>query len=147
MKPIKTFRIGSCAFFDGMDGFEPKDVDELCIMDTFSFKGNSIQCRGLHGKDVFFFRNMSKDEFKKDVKASKLPMTVGKFLVPEFVDYLGFTIEDLKEFDEKFNELDEKHTYERVLYKSYIKNNGFFLTSSQREEAFKKYKESRYANN
>ena len=143
MKPIKTFRIGSCVFFGGMDGFEPKDVDELCIMDTFSFKGNSIQCRGLHGKDVFFFRNMSKDDFKKDVKNSKLPMVAGKFLVPEFVEYLGFTIEDLKEFSGKFDEIDEKHAYEKIIYEYYIENNGFFLTAGQKEKAFKKYKETR----
>ena len=70
-------------------------------------------------------------------------MVAGKFLVPEFVEYLGFTIEDLKEFSGKFDEIDEKHAYEKIIYESYIENNGFFLTAGQKEKAFKKYKETR----
>ena len=143
MKPIKTFRIGSRVFFEGMEGFSPKDTDEMCIMDSFCFKSNSIHCNGLHGKDVFFFRNMTKEQFKEDVMKDKLPMAAGKFLVPEFVDYLGFTIEDLKEFEDKFNHIDDKHAYEKLIYDSYINNNGFFLTEQQRQEAYEKYKESK----
>lgn len=143
MKPIKTFRIGSRVFFEGIKDFESKDIDELCIMDTFPFKNNSIHCNGLHGKDVFFFRNMAKEDFKKDVMNCKLPMAAGKFLVPEFASYLGFTIEDLKEFEDKFNHIDDEHAYEKLIYDSYINNNGFFLTEQQRQEAYKKYKENK----
>lgn len=143
MKPIKTFRIGSRVFFDGIKDFESKDIDELCIMDTFPFEYNSIHCNGLHGKDVFFFRNMTKEDFKKDVMNCKVPMAAGKFLVPEFVEWLGFTIDDLKEFEDKFNNIDKKHSYEKLIYDFYIENNGFFLTDTQRKKAFKKYNEKR----
>ena len=70
-------------------------------------------------------------------------MRVGKFLVPEFAEYIGLTIDDLKKLDSMFEELDEKHQYEVLIYNSYIDNNGFFLTDEQRDEAYRVYKEAR----
>jgi len=143
MKPIKTFRIGSEAFFSGMPDFTPKDIDELCIIDEFTLKGNSIHARGLHGKDVFFFRNMSKEEYIADLRSSSLTMCIGKFLIPEFAEYIGFTIEDLKGLKDIINRIDEKHEYEKIIYDAYIENDAFTLTEEQRQKAFENYKEKR----
>ena len=65
---------------------------------------------------------------KVDTLNSKVPMRVGKFLNKEFNEYLGFTIDDLKVFNELFNELDKEHLYEKRIYEYYIENNKFELT-------------------
>ena len=143
MKPIKQFKIGSHAFFDGLPDYASKDYDELCILDEFHFKGNSVHANGLHGKDVFFFRNMNKEEFIADTRASVLPMVVGKFLVPEFVEWLGFTIEDLKGLSDIFDKLDKPHSYEKIIFNAYVENNGFYLTEEQRLAAYNEYKKNK----
>ena len=144
MTPIKTFIVGSSAFFKGLPGFNPKDLDELNIMDEFPLKGNS-----LHGhfgeKDVFFFRDMSKDEFIADTLEGELLMRAGKFLVPEFAKDLGMTIEDLKKLEPCFTSMDKNHTYEKVIYDSYLKNGDFYLTDEQRLAAYEEYNKSRLA--
>lgn len=142
MKPIKTFTIGSRVFFSGMKDYSPKDIDELNIMDEFNLKGNVLNAQ-INGKDVFFFRNMDKEGFIQDALESNVPMRVGKFLVPEFAEHLGLTIDDLRRLAPLFDSIDEKHEYERVIYESYLENKGFNLTDSQREKAYKVYKEKR----
>ena len=142
MKPIKTFIIGSRAFFDGIEEFIPKDNDELCIMDEFPIRSNTLNLH-IKGKDVFLCRNMNKEMFIKDALDCKIPMRIGRFLVPSFAEYIGLTIEDLQKLQSLIDNIDEKHTYERIIYDSYIKNNGFFLTEEQRNDAFKEYKNKR----
>lgn len=138
MKPIKTFIIGSRAFFTGMEGYIPKDNDELNIMDRFPFKGNVLNMK-MNGKDVFFFRNMNKEGFIKDTLECGVPMRVGKFLVPEFAAYLGMTIADLKRLSPVMKNIDEKHHYEKVIYDAYLENHAFCLNEKQRTEAYKEY--------
>ena len=70
-------------------------------------------------------------------------MVIGKFLVPEFCDAIGFTIEDLPKLEVLVTRLDEKHLYEKIIYDSYIENNAFVLTDRQRDQAYKSYLESR----
>ena len=143
MKPIKTFKIGSNVFFDKFEDFTPKDTDELCIMDCFPFQNtNSLHVKGLHGKDAFFYKNMSKQEFIQDTLNSDLPMVVGKFIIPEFNEYLNITIDDLKQLKPIFDKIDIKHEYEKIIYNSYIENNGFYLTNEQLNRAYEKYKET-----
>lgn len=142
MKPIKTFIIGSRVFFDGIEEFIPKDNDELCIMDEFPFRSNTANLH-IKGKDVFLCRNINKEEFIKDALDCNIPMRIGRFLVPSFAEYIGLTIEDLQKLQSLIDNIDEKHEYERIIYNSYIKNNGFFLTDEQRNEAFKEYKNKR----
>ena len=138
MKPIKTFIIGSRAFFTGMDGYVPKDYDELNIMDKFPFKGNVLNMK-MNGKDAFFFRDMDKEGFIKDTLECGIPMRIGKFLVPEFAEYLGMTIADLKRLSTVIENIDEKHRYEKVIYDAYLENNEFCLNEKQRAEAYKEY--------
>ena len=45
---MRTLNIGSSRFFSGMDGFELKDIDKLCIMDTFRIP----EARVLHFKKI-----------------------------------------------------------------------------------------------
>ena len=94
-------------------------------------------------EDVFLYRNINKDEFIKDALTSGVPMRAGKFLVPEFVEYIGFNIEDLKVLKPMFEQMDDKHKYETVIYDSYIENNSFTLTDAQRDRAYEEYKKTR----
>ena len=144
MKPIKIFNIGSSCFFkDYFPDYVEKDRDELQIMDTFfPSKTNVLNLKD--GKnDVFFWRNMDKEGFIEDCLACNGPMRAGKFLVKEFADYIGLEINDLKKLGPIFNSMDEKHTYEKIIYESYIENNGFYLTEQQRKKAYEEYKRKR----
>ena len=139
MRAIKTFIIGSRAFFSNIEGYESKDIDQLCIMDEFKFRGNVLNGK-IGNKDIFFFRNLDKEGFIQDALDSNVPMRVGKFLVPEFAEYLGLTIDDLKRLQQLIDDIDDRHLYEREIYKNYIKNGGFYLTDEQRDSTYKLYK-------
>jgi hypothetical protein len=143
MKPIITFYMGSSIFFNEFDNYDNKDVDKLCIMDTFTINSTNVLNMKLNGEDVFFYRNMSKDEFIQDTIDSNVPMRVGKFLVPEFCEYIGFEISDYDKLSDMFDNLDEKHRYEIIIRDAYIENNGFFLTDEQRLKAYEEYKQER----
>ena len=142
MKPIKQFQMGSTYFFSKYRDFKAKDYDDLCIMDRFIFKGNVMNMK-LKDKDVFLFRNMPKQGYIDDLTSSGVNMKAGKFLIPEFNEYIGFTIDDLKSIISYFDNMDDKHSYEKIIANYYIKNNGFFLTDYQRKKAYAEYKRTR----
>ena len=82
---------------------------------------------------------MTADEFVDYTLRSKLPMEMGKFLVPEVADYLGFTLEHLKMLSPVAEKLDAKHQYEKVIFDSYLQNGGYYLTGDQRLKAYIEY--------
>lgn len=134
--------IGSQYFFSCYDDFNSKDIDELEIVETNEFK----QIRQITGRGKCLFqlrRHNTKDEYIAWALQSELGMVVGKFLVPEFCDQIGFTVEDLPQLKPLINKLDKKHMYEKIIYNSYINNGLFSLTNEQRNAAYKSYKESR----
>jgi hypothetical protein len=60
-------------------------------------------------------------------------MVIGKFLVPEFCEEIGFTIEDLPKLAPLLDRLGDRHQYERIIYESYLENQAFCLTEAQRD--------------
>jgi hypothetical protein len=142
MKPIKQFQIGSTYFFSKYKDFTPKDYDDLCIMDKFIFSGCVMNMK-LKGKDVFLFRNMPKQGYIDDLLNSGVNMKAGKFLIPEFNEFIGFTIDDLKSILHIFENMDDKHSYEKIIANAYIENGGFFLKDKQRYKAYLEYKKKR----
>ena len=142
MKPIKQFQMGSTYFFSKYKDFKSKDYDELCIMDVFPFDNNMMNAK-LKDRDLLLFRDMSKSGYINDLIESKTPMKAGKFLIPEFNEYINFTIDDLKSILHIFENMDDKHTYEKIIADAYIENNGFFLTDEQRDLAYAEYKKTR----
>lgn len=138
MKPIKTFIVGSTYFFSKYKDFISKDIDELNIVDKMIGDSNSLRFK-LNNKDVFFYKNLSKEEFIKDTLDSKLFMKAGKFLVPEFCDWINFTIRDLSILKNCFDKIDKKHLYEKYIFDCYLKNNKFVLTEKQLDKAYKIY--------
>ena len=144
MKTIQKFKMGSSYFFDRYDDYKIKDNDELHIVDEFIFPNRvCMNMKLFDGNDIFIFKNTDKQEYINDVYESGVNMKVGKFLISEFNKYINFTIDDLKSLQPIFDNMDEKHTYERVIFESYLKNGDFFLTDEQRMEAYKEYKRSR----
>lgn len=143
MRPIKKIRIGSACFFEGRyDDYVAKDWDELQIMDSFVPGRNVLNLKD--GKnDVFFVRNMNKEGFIDDCLSCGVPMRAGKFLVKEFAEHIKLTVNDLRKLDHVFNSMDDKHTYEKVIYEAYLENGGFYLTEEQRNKAYEEYKRKR----
>lgn len=70
-------------------------------------------------------------------------MQLGKFLIPTFIEAIGFTIEDLKKLQPLADNLDVKHKYEKVIYYSYIENGEFKLTDEQLQKAYLEYKNNK----
>ena len=133
--------MGSTYFFSSYSDFKSADVDKIDIIETTEFKEKRV-IRG-QGKDYFYLKKKPKDELIKDALNSELAMVVGKFLIPEFNEKIGFTIEDLPKIQPLIDRLDEKHMYEKIIYESYLENKKFILTQKQRDAAYALYKESR----
>lgn len=134
--------IGSKYFFSCYDDFKSKDVDEIQIVETDEFK----QVRQISGGGKCLFqmkRHSSKEDYIEWALKSQIGMVVGKFLVPEFCKEIGFTIDDLSRLAPLIERLDDKHQYEAIIYDSYLQNGEFSLTPTQRDAAYKSYKESR----
>lgn len=144
MQIVKVFNIGSNYFFAGIDGFKSKDDDVLEIIeDSKSFK-HYRQYSDFNKKCHFQFVNKPKKEFLDWHIEHNIPMSVGKFLIPEVNEFFGITIEDLKSLmDKQMPILDHKHKYEAVIWDSYIENNSFTLTDAQRSRAYESYKKAR----
>ena len=135
--------MGSSVFFEGMQDYEKKDNDFLAIMDTF-FPGKTMMRVKIGDDDIFMFRNgLSKEDYIKDTLDANVPMRVGKFLIPEFAEFIDFGIEELKQFEPLIKKLDDKHKYEEIIYNAYLENGKFELTEEQRKEAYKEYKKAR----
>ena len=134
--------MGSQYFFHQYPDFNSKDIDEIEIIDTNDFQ-NMRQLSGM-GKCFFQLKKLnSVDDYINRALESRLGMVIGKFLVPEFCQEIGMSINDLPKLTPLLGLLDEQHEYERIIYNSYIENNSFTLTNAQRERAYKSYKNSR----
>ncbi len=139
---MKTIIVGSTYFFKDIEGFKSKDIDRVVLTDNpVGFK-DTRQTSGI-GSCLFEWRKMTADEFVEFTLASKLPMSVGKFLVKEFCDEIGFTIKHLKKLAPQFNKLDDKHKYEKVIFDSIIENDSWELTDEQINNAYEEYKKYR----
>jgi hypothetical protein len=143
MKEKKKFAMGSKIFFAGMPGFRPKDKDYLYIMEGFNLPKTNVLHLHMDENDRFFYRDMDKQGFIDDVETTGVMMKACKFLIPEFNEYIGFTIEDLKSVRRFFENIDEKHKYALLICDAYIENNAFTLTKEQKEAAYEEYKKHR----
>lgn len=132
--------VGSEYFFTGMPGFEPHDHDRVWLVDTDEFTVRTI--RGM-GDDYFLLKRKTKDELIADALDSGLPLVVGKFLVPEFCKAIGFSFDDLLRLAPLIDALDERHSYEKIIYNAYKSNGEMSLTEEQREAAYQEYLRTR----
>lgn len=140
----RRFKVGSQAFFEGMPGFQPRDLDEVEFEDEPRLYRNVMQFRKKDGtRCLFKWRRMTADEFIDYTLKSKLPMEIGKFLIPEIAEYLGITLDHLKRLKPVAERLDERHAYERIILESYLENGALYLTDEQRRTAYGEYKRAR----
>lgn len=134
--------VGSRAFFKSIEGFKSKDIDILELVDNSTNFKVSRQFK-FKDKCVFQWKRMSADEFIRVTLERNFPMEVGKFLVPDFINEIGISIHDMVRLKPLIDSLDDKHKYEKIIYDSYLLNNGFYLTEEQIKEAYKIYKKYR----
>lgn len=140
------FKVGSRAFFEGYSDFNSHDSDYVLIENKPELYKTFAVIR-TKDSDYFCYREMNKDEFLKfeleHCSKDRSEMAVGKLLVPKLIEYLGITLEDLKPFEVFINNIDDKHSYEKIIYNAYVKNGDFFLTKEQLDEAYNEYKKYR----
>ena len=132
---------GSRAFFEGMEGFKPYDTDYV----SFASLGTEL-CHRKFGKESEFIWNegLGKDgifNYLKERPALYNAFCV--FLVPNVIEYLDVTIDDLKVYEPYIAQADYKHQYLHVICEYYIANDAFWLTEQQRKMAYDVYKEVR----
>lgn len=134
--------VGSSYFFKKYPDFKSKDIDYVKIVDNpIGFK--KVRQISIIGKCIFEWKRLPPEEYIRYSLVCSCPMSIGKFFVPEFANEIGFTVEHLKQLEPIINNLDDKHKYYKPIYDSYIKNNGFILEDSYRDEAYRLYKEAR----
>lgn len=138
------YKVGSRAFFEGYPDFHPKDIDEVEFETEPKLYKNFMQFRKKDGtRCLFKWRKMTPDEFVDYMLGSKLPMELGKFLVPEVAEYLGINLHHLAKLRNVSYKLDDRHKYEAVILEAYLENGGFYLTEDQRNRAYEEYKRAR----
>ena len=146
---MAEFIIGSKAFFTGFSDFKAIDTDYLILEDNPDYElTKSVMDE--NGNHYVYWENMPKERFIEIHTHFYEGRFMQKFLVPEFVEYLGFTIDDLKSLSFLLDRLDEQHSYCRTIYNYYIENNSFTLTQEQLTQAYEVYKMDRkelYYNN
>lgn len=139
---MKTFLIGSKAFFSGFDDFVPVDTDILIFDDEPDYEISTSYMDG-NTHYVRWDARMSKREIINFHKYLYTGRYIQKFLVPKVAEYFNLTIEELQEMENLIENLDDQHTYIKVVYDAYIENDGFFLTDEQLEAAYEEYKKVR----
>lgn len=142
---MKEILVGSDVFFSGMPGFHDNhpDITSRVYIDD---NPTDYEIEKDYMEDNIHkirWRNLSKDELIEYHKSLYRGRYIGKFLVPEYSEYIGMTIDDLKKLSHLIDFLDDRHKYEGIIYNSYIENNGFFLTDEQRNRAYEEYKRER----
>lgn len=143
IKIIKKIIVGSTVFFKNYKDFLSKDVDEYCILSSpiSNIKGQFFLKK--NKKDYILCPQLSKEEhIDLDLKAGD-PLRIGKYLVPEFIEYVGLQIEDLQKLKPLYDKIQESHSYQKVIYDSYIQNGNFQLSKEQLDNSYKLYKKYR----
>lgn len=141
---MKSILVGSTYFFKGLEGFKSKDTDRVVLVDNpVGFKYMRQSSDG--SKCTFEIARLPKEVLIEKALQTKTPMLLNRFLVPEFCNEIGFTVDDLEQLRPLCERMDEKHKYLNVIFDAYIKNKKFSLTKAQKEAAFKMYKDARKA--
>ena len=141
--------VGSDYFFHNCEGYIPHDYDYIILID----KANSSYKPSFDSKDTlhiysshtkcdktFYYRYEKQDFIDDIVNGIVSKYFLNKFLVPEVNEAIGFEFSELHALNYLFDELDDKHKYLKIIYDSYIENDEYYLSDSQRELAFNEYK-------
>lgn len=138
----KKILIGSRAFFSNCPNFNSKDIDYLILVN----KGNDFQfVRQLSfpHQCIFEFVRRPKQEMIDYALQHGAAMQVGKFLVKEFAEEIGLTIDDLKQLQPLVDKLDSKHAYERIIFDFITENGSWDIPDEVRNAAYDVYRAAR----
>lgn len=139
---MKSILVGSTYFFKGLEGFKSKDTDRVVLVDNpVGFKYMRQSSDG--SKCTFEIARLPKEVLIEKALQTKTPMLLNRFLVPEFCNEIGFTVDDLEQLRPLCERMDEKHKYLNVIFNAYLENNSFTLTEAQRQAAYEEYKLAR----
>ena len=143
MKILKKIKCGSSIFFSKFDDYKLKDIDWMIFADKLP--GDKPMWRvKIKDDDLMMFKHgTTKQQHIDMVFDTGVSLKIGKFLIPEFNEYIGFTIDELNQFSELIEQLDDKHKYEKIIYNAYIENASFTLTDEQLNKAYEEYKKYR----
>lgn len=136
--------IGSNYFFSAFSDlykYSTHDKDRLIVLDNMLPNNTPVFNYKDDSNDVFIYSNLTKEEWIENTLT--VPMKAGKFLIPEFCEYIGFEWEELPKLKACFDNIDEKHSYEKIIYNAYLQNGAFFLTKKQLNDAYEEYKKYR----
>ena len=135
--------MGSSVFFKEYTDYQIKDIDWVVFTENYPFSTLMMKVK-IKNDDIFLYRpGVTKQDFVDELKNTHVPMKAGKFLIPEFCEYIGFTIDELPSLKEYFDKMDDKHKYEQIIFESYLQNHSFTLTQEQRDKAYHQYKKYR----
>ena len=136
--------IGSRAFFEGMSEFTSKDTNTL-VWSSDPKRFTNYRQSSISSKCTVEYRAMTKDEIIKFAMRDKANgLEFGKFIVTEFAELIGLTIDDLKRLRAYYAEkIDDKQRYQLAICDAYIANNAFTLTDEQREKSYAIYSQAR----
>lgn len=139
------YLMGSTYFFNMYTNFVSKDIDYIQIIEndnTMPF-AHIRQISG-QGECLFLLKKQNHvNEYINYALQQRQGMVLGKFLIPEFNQVIGLTIQDLPKLQPLIDKLDFKHKYEKIIYESYLQNQAFTLTKEQRDKAYQCYRASR----
>ena len=143
MKEVCRFKMGSSYFFSSLPGYTVKDEDELILMSEWIPEDINVMHLMDGKRDLILMKEMTKKEYIQDAINSGVPMRAGKFLIPEFAIYIGLTLKELETLRPMFDQMDDKHRYEKVIFEAYIANGGWWLTGEQLNNAYTEYLRAR----
>lgn len=145
---VKKILVGSKYFFNNFEDFVGHDEDYISFLsgDKFVKPGNSMIVHLTYpiSTDLITYNVEDRTNMLQLAKESHDPYHIGKFLIPELCEYCEITLEDvIREVGDMFNELDETHYYQKIIYDAYVENNSMTLTEDQLNAAYESYKTSR----
>lgn len=134
----KRILVGSRVFFACMNGFHSKDTDYLILVS---------EPKHFNWRRETSMRGICTFEYKQEAARNMIARTIeqgdalllGKFLVPEVLQAIDASMEDIKPLEALLPKLDEKHKYQSVIFEAYMTNKAFTLTNEQRTEAYNQY--------
>lgn len=135
---------GSTYFFSTYPDFKPHDLDFVDVVEIDAYFMTKRFYDEKLKADVFqinkFFSNQ---EIIERHLRHRPPESIAKFLIPEIVKELKFTIDDLKQLKPLADSCKGKYEYIKMIYYFYLENNDFYLAEEQRLQAYENYKNSR----
>ena len=143
MKEIARFKMGSSYFFSSLPGYTVKDEDELILMTEWIPEDINVMHLMDGKRDLILVKEMTKKEYIQDAINSGVPMRAGKFLCREFAIYIGLNLKELETLRQVFENMDDKHRYQKVIFEAYISNGGWWLTDEQLNNAYTEYLRAR----